>query len=451
MAVATMCQRHARLPRSCEICIAGCPVDALEPRAHTLFTADRCLKCGACMSMCPMSALGATRQNVQETTRRLLEATLKTRELVLTCQRTRYLVRAEAAAAGGAAGAAGTPGGGAAAGGVAGADGADGETETDAAATNNTPTSDAQLLDSAEADGILHSVACLAMLSAPIWFALLNEAEITPLERIGVLLPAGQCAKCPVNAKNNIEALIDAAISTAENWTQTSVELYGSAAELPRKADASLLEFLRAPTEPDRREALTGVFRGLKNAWDELGRRDNQALLAVQRERSRRDAYKRTQLGKSLEEQRRSSTLPRSIIVPSRYQLVDALGRNPAHAGDVRLNVSTTDAARCTLCGNCVDACPLHARRIVEPDDKGDEGDAGAGAAAAADAGASAGAAADGAGAEAGGNDAGTTGSIDGPRVVCEEIYCVGCDACREVCETGACQLTTISAERFLL
>jgi ferredoxin len=469
MVVASMCQRFAKLPRACDICIRGCPTDALEPREHTLFTSDSCLKCGACLSMCPMSALGVTRQTIQETTRKLLDATLTSRCLLLTCQRTRYLAHkasrakdAEDEEAGGGGGAVGAEfaGGGGTAGGFA-------------AGAKTAPPTEAELLDAAEADGLLYTVACLAMLSAPIWFALLNEREITPLEELGVLLPPGQCADCPVNAKGTIEALLDEAVNSAEVWTDALIKLYGSAADLPPKANESLLRFLRAPAEADRREALTGVFHGLKGAWEELARRDNQALLEVRLKRLRREAHKHTLLGKSLSEQPSLSTTPRAIVVPSRYQLIDALGRNPAHASDVRINVSGTNDALCNLCGRCVDACALHARRIAktsETDRAKRVNAAAANAAAAVETNAAADTAA---AAEINATtDTATTTEADtasdvaaaevntaaetdaaagtGPKVICEELYCVGCGACREVCETGACHLLTISGEGFL-
>jgi ferredoxin len=430
-----MCQRYTKLPRACDLCIAGCPTCALEPREHTLFTSSACLKCGACLTICPTSALGATKQTIQELTRKLLDATLKTPDLVLTCQRTHYMAKAAAAQQVGentvppelassldadALDAAGH---------------GDIAADTLNAAGHGDVATDA--LNAAEADGILYTVACLGMLPTAIWFALLNEIEITGLELLGVLLPPGQCANCPVNAKANVEQRIDAAIGLAELWAQSSVELYAAASELPSKRDVSLLGFLRAPDAPDRREALTGVFRGLKSAWDELGTRDTKALREVQIKRERKDAHKRTLLGESFKRRPAGSqtTSPRAIVVPSRYALLDAIGRNPSHAAQIILEVSETDTACCTLCGNCVDACPLHARSIVEVAGEGVGADVNTDVSGVASAGA--------------GEGASEVASVS--KVVCDPLYCVACKACLEACQQDAIYMQEISADMFLL
>ncbi|MDR0501358.1 MAG: 4Fe-4S dicluster domain-containing protein [Coriobacteriales bacterium] len=403
MAVSSMCQRFAPHPSECDICIAGCPVGAITAKEHSLVVANDCIRCGACLGMCPMCALSCTRQTIQDINRKLLDATLDREHLIVTCSQTQL----------------------------------------------------AKVPDALKEQ--IFIVPCLCMLGAEVWFSLLNEIEITALEYASILLPFAQCAACAANAKNNVEELFEQAIGTAELWSGKTVGIFVDTSELPTQPDLSLKGVLDSVHRPaDRRDALTGIFKSLKNTWDEVGNNENRALIEVQAKRDRKLAYKRTRLGASLTAASGSGgangaggangikngtlaglagainkagatgaagaaalkTVPRGIVVPSRYILVDALGRNPKRADAVTLTVSATDLTLCSLCGSCIDVCAVHARRLSEItiDDDVDDSQ-----------------------------------PLPQYYIDCDSLYCVGCGRCLSVCSTNAISMTTISGSEFLL
>jgi ferredoxin len=423
MAVASMCLRFAKLPGSCTLCIDGCPVGAIEAREHALFTTDACLRCGACVAVCPTGAVATTRVTVQELTRKLLDAARHSSTMAVACKRARDYGQA----------------------------------------------GDASLLARAADEGLLVAAPCLAMLGAPSWFAVLNEAEESGLKRLGVLLPPGICSECPANGKGNAEDAIDEAVSAAEGWAQATIEIYASAQELPLRAGSSLGALLDADGEADRREALGGVFKSLRDAWEDAGKPKRPALSDVQAKRARKAALANTRLSQKLDVRQGDSDAPRGTVTPSRFILVQALGQNPANAANVSLTVSATHTAACTLCGRCVEACALHARQIVSaacenpagPDAIGNAADAGRAAVTQLQHGHAQAAAsarppyrqpASTPGRALSPKAPPEQGNVSArPTVLCDELFCVGCGACIEVCETRACYLTSITAESYLL
>jgi ferredoxin len=289
------------------------------------------------------------------------------------------------------------------------------------------------------------------MLTKEFWFALLNEIGVSKLETLSVFLPVGQCAECPVNAKDNVEDQFAEAIDRAELWTGQSVEIITRAEDLPQTRKANVRAYLASGTEVDRRGAFTGFFKELKQSWDDNAKAGNRALEEVRWQRERKKSFERTRLSADIKKGKTGARRP--IEVPTRYLLVEALGRNAAHASEVRVTISTTDSELCTLCETCIEVCPVRARSIIETnlgekpvldaDDGGAGDDAAASDAADGDVGNNA----------AAGDDVAETDERSGDyrQVVVDGLYCIACSACLQACPAEACSFTEVEGSSFLL
>jgi ferredoxin len=335
MALASQCLRCAKRPTPCEICLEFCPAAALNagnnarPHAST-----DCLRCGACVGVCPTNALAGASRTIQQANNAMLKASLRTDRLAITCERSLALLRLQALTD---------------------------QPEAAQAAL--------KLAEQSSADDRLLKVPCLGMLPREFWFSALNEVGVSKLEEVAVWLPPGQCASCPVNAKDNVEELFSAAISTAELWAARSVALIASAEELPLKHKPNVRAYLASETEVDRRGMFTGFLGELRESWEQNAQVGNQALAEVEAQRARKATFERTRLSAAIKARRTGGKNP--IAVPVRYILMEALGRNDERADDIAITVSCTDLERCNGCGECLEVCPVHARQRqpqAEPD-----------------------------------------------------------------------------------
>jgi ferredoxin len=372
IALTSQCLRCTKKPTACTICAEFCPVDALTAQAAGRpQVALSCIKCGACIGACPTNALAAATRTLQQITRLALQATLRVEHLALGCERTGALLKLET------------------------------KTSEPEAAQETL-----RLIDKASASEHLLKVPCLGMLTGELWFALLNEIGVSKLEALSVFLPSEQCAECPVNAKGTIEDQLGEAIDRAERWTGLNVGIITQADDLPQLRQANVRNYLTSGVEVDRRGAFTGFFREIKESWDDNTKVGNKAIEEVQRQRARKQSFERTRLAAEQKKTRPAGRRP--IEAPARRILVEALGRNAAHAADVWVTVSTTDESLCTLCGTCIEVCPVKARSFSEEEGKE-------------------------------------------RTLVVEELYCIGCSACLQSCPTEACSFTEVNGASFLL
>ncbi|MDR2197353.1 MAG: 4Fe-4S binding protein [Coriobacteriales bacterium] len=400
MALASQCLRSAKTPTACDICLDVCPVGALasekgaRPHATTA-----CIKCGVCISACPVNALAGSLRTIQQINRLILQATLRVDRLAITCERTCALLRLKQ--------------------------------ETDAA---DEAERDLALIDAAVKSEHLYKVPCLGMLSREIWFSALSEIGFSRLHELLVYLPVGQCDNCPANALGTVEDAFSRAIAIAEEWSGETVGLVMDAAELPQARHANVRAYLMSETEVDRRGVFTGFVEELKASWDESTRVGNRALDETQRQRVRKQTFERTRLWAVS----RAPKLPgkQPIATPLRYILIEAVGRHPQNAKNVRLITATTDDELCTRCGACVDACPVHTRRLIE----GEAATAGTEATEAADA-------------EGAANTAAAAEATDATPsfIMTDSMYCMACSACLQVCPTKACHFDETDGSTFLL
>ena len=401
LALTSQCLRCTKQATECTICSEFCPAAALKTDnpGRPIFASD-CIKCGACVGVCPANALATTSKTVQQINRLALQASLRVSHLVICCARVDALLRLEEM------------------------------TDSPEAAT-----AALELMASAETSEHLLKLPCLGMLTRELWFSILNEIAVAKLEALSVFLPPGLCAECPANALGCTEQLFGEAISVAEEWSGEQLGIISCAEDLPQEHKANVRAYLNSGLEVDRRKAFTGFFDELRRSWDDNAKVGNKALDEVRLQRERRESFARTRLSADLKKAAPAGRRP--IATPTRYILMEALGRNDLCADELRLLVSATNPERCQLCKLCVDVCPVKAREAVEPQP--------AEAADSAEAVASA--------APSRANESQPTDENEphALQIITNELYCVACSACLQACPNAACSFTEILGSSFLL
>jgi ferredoxin len=402
LALVSQCLRCAKEPTDCTICSEFCPVNAIDTsKTGRPVVSTACIKCGACIGVCPTNALASAKRTIQQVNRLALQASLRIDHLVISCERTTALLRLAAL-----------------------------ETEEDenevAEKSDPTPEQKAarealELIQEATASEHVLQIPCLGMITRELWFSTLNELGVSKLHELSVFLPPGLCAECPVNAKDNVEDLFGEAITRAEIWSRRSVGIITDARELPQVKRANVRAYLTSGAEVDRRGAFTGFLDELRQTWDENSKVGNKALDEVRLQRERKATFEKTRLAKDIRKGKPGGKNP--IAVPTRYILIEALGRNDANAEEVTIQISATDAATCTFCGTCVSVCVLRARSLETAPSTVE-------------------------------NEAGE--KIDSPEtegtqtLLVHELYCVGCSACLQACPTESCTFTEIKGTAYL-
>jgi ferredoxin len=329
--LSSQCLRSAEQPSDCDICIEACPAKAI--RADTLqrpTIARDCLKCGLCIGVCPVNALAATARTHQQIIRTILQSTLRTDQVTITCQRSLALLRLEAQSL--------DPG---------------------------QAQSALELLASAETNNNLYTVSCLALLTRESWFMILNEIGLSLLNEACIFLPVGQCTLCPVNSLDNVEKTFSRAIDIAEQWSGQTFSLVLFPDEVPQYQKPDIRGYLTTAGATDRREIFTGLADELRRSWDETDRTRNRAADETLQVRARREAIQTTRLA---DDQRVFNiSFDKPILAATRQTLVEAVGRNHSNADRVVLLVSQTDQQLCNGCGVCLKVCPVHARQWINP------------------------------------------------------------------------------------
>jgi len=399
------------------------------------------------MELCPTAAITMSRITIQELNRRLLDASLKIPRMVLTCEYTKALAHLEESAPQGKT-----------------KNKKKGKSKSDAQGKNENGTKDKSVSDilyKAQSEELLHYVPCFGMMGPEIWFSLLNELDQLNLKRIDILLPSGQCGRCPINVTDKAEYCFEEALSTAERWTMRPVGLLFDSAELSKDPLSILAPFREITSQENafaRREALGGTLKSLLDAWNSAAEAAEaatvQKLTPIQEaaiKRNRREAYQKTVLGQqksfradnplqtppqsqavspsqgssslqtlsrspgssqsqvalaasrsSIVRSQKTAEVPR--VVPKRYMLIEALGRNPTNAALVQLTISRTKKKHCTACGLCITSCPLHARSFNEKQ-----------------------------------------------KVKVDNAICLGCGHCKTACPEKAIAMTTITGDEYLV
>jgi ferredoxin len=391
--LANLCLRCAKTPTACDVCVNACPVHALDgdmaSRPHPSLS---CLGCGICVAACPLSALTGSTRTLQQVNRLILQSLLLAGRLALACERTFALLRLAAESS-----------------------------EQGRVAAEK----DLALLAQASASGHLCTLPCLAMLGREICFSALNEADAAVGGSVGIYLPPGQCASCPVNANGVAEALLNEAVATAQAWAGQALEVIERADDLPQSHKASVRAYLSGDSDHGRRSLLAGLTSDLKASWIEFDKASNRQQYETRRQRERSSGFKRTKLWANGQSPDKYARPPAATAL--RYILIESLGKNPRRAHAVTLAVSATDQSLCTGCGLCVEACPVHARHFAEAAQPAAESGEGAQPA----------------------SGCGEEPARPGGAIV-EATYCVACTACMQICPASACAFDEISGWDFL-
>ena len=228
-------------------------------------------------------------------------------------------------------------------------------------------------------------LACVGDVTAETWLSILADYP-----NVSVYLPLDICAKC-----RNVtgEEALGEAIATAEEWSGVGMGLEVEARDLA----------CRKRREYERKEFMDNIVRSTGLAVSKL----NPAVAAVtsvtQRLRDHSNQISRLErtlnaaCGVSSEKRRR-------ILTQSRQLLLSTLQNHPELAENIQVKAPECDFSKCTMCGECVRVCPVHACDLV-----------GAG------------------------------------RFKVERQYCVGCGLCAEVCPDKALSLVADDASALVV
>ena len=227
---------------------------------------------------------------------------------------------------------------------------------------------------------------CVGALSTDVWFALLADYR-----NLSVYLPLGVCDRC--RTITGEEAYADQ-IGQAEELSGNSVDLDVDEAELTheytraykRSQFVSNMARSGAIVATGGAPLLAGAQAVAKRIKDH-----SQQLLEVQRQLETAVGAK-TDQGK------------RRVLTQGRKLVVAALQKHPELAENFHLDIPACDWSLCTMCGECTNACPVHACEI----------------------------------------DAGGRFSV-------EAAYCINCKACMYVCPECAIEMVPCDPQELVI
>jgi len=398
------CLRLAKAPTDCNLCVDACPAAAImpkelaqqapaiepqepsdeeKPRHDALASleeqkgvviSDDCIHCGLCITACPVESLSTTKHHPKGFEKQVSDKLAKLEGLSLGCSRALYGVPVRLAS-----------------------------------------------------KAII--VPCLAALTAEMWFyaaAMARDAlfqttasseepdEQEYYETLKVYLPSLICSDCPVNLCGDAEKAYLDTITKVESWGADNIELITEPEELDPLHASRLMSTLGDATTGGKRETVEYLADSFKRSWKSAG--DD---LSLEKKRLEYLAQKRKQ---GLKRQTPDQNTPRPFGKKSqnRRLLKLAFDQEKELAAEVELLCTSTQAALCTGCGICVDACTLEARRKVSS------------------------------------NSALYFSKLPESQLPQEEmaaitdkLCCLGCSACVLQCPTGACVLDGLSGTEF--
>ncbi len=228
-------------------------------------------------------------------------------------------------------------------------------------------------------------VACVGDVTAETWFSVMADYS-----NVSVFLPLDVCAKCR-NPQG--EEMLGEAIATAEEWSGRSMGLEVERRDLVCKKRR----------EYERKEFMDNIVKTTGLTVSKL----NPATAAVMSvaQKLQNHAKRISNIERTLEEACGVTTQKRRrILTQGRQLLLSTLQQHPKLAKRVRVKLPECDFTRCTMCGACVEACPLHACDLT-----------GAG------------------------------------RFNAEAAYCVGCGLCAEICPAKALHMESTDASDLVV
>lgn len=189
-------------------------------------------------------------------------------------------------------------------------------------------------------------IACVGAVPREVWFSIMADYP-----NVSVYLPLDICTACK-NAAG--EEMLGDAIAVAEEWAASGLGL-----EVERRA----LKCTKR-REYERKEFIDNVKRSTGLAVSSL----NPAAAAIMSvsQKLKEHSQQITKLEKTLSAACGTTTQKHRRILTQRRKLVlSALQEHPELAGNVRVQRPECDFAACTMCGECVSACPVHANDLV--------------------------------------------------------------------------------------
>ena len=189
---------------------------------------------------------------------------------------------------------------------------------------------------------------CVGVFTPELWFSLLVDYD-----NISVYLPVGVCDRCQTTTGEEVYA---SHISQAEEWSGYPVGLEVSEADLTHEQTRA---YKRGQFVQD--VARTGMRAAAATS---------PALLGAQAvaNRIRRHTQRINEMQRTLEDTvgGKTSSNRRHILTQGRRLVLSAIQDDPSRANAFKLQAPSSDSSLCSMCGDCVRACPLHACDIDE-------------------------------------------------------------------------------------
>lgn len=219
---------------------------------------------------------------------------------------------------------------------------------------------------------------CVGVMTSELWFSLLVDYD-----NITVYLPVGICDRC--QTVTGEEVYVNN-IGQAEEWSGYEVGLEVDEASM---------------THEQSRAYKRGQFvQNMARAGQTALMAGNPTLLGAKAvaERIKRHTQRVNEMQKQLESAvgSKTSSNRRHILTQGRKLMLSTIQTSPALANVFKLQVPTCDSSLCSMCGDCVRACPLHACDLDQ-----------------------------------------------GGHFSVQPAYCVSCGACVQACEDGALWMET--------
>lgn len=220
---------------------------------------------------------------------------------------------------------------------------------------------------------------CVGVFTPELWFSLLVDYD-----NISVYLPLGICDRCQTTTGE--EHYADA-ISQGEEWSGFSVGLEVDEADLNHEQSRAYKrgQFINNMARTGQRMMMAG----------------SPTLLGAQAvaNRIKRHTQRVNEMQRALEDAvgGKTSQNRKHILTQSRKLMLSTIQDSPVLANVFKLQAPVCDTSLCSMCGDCVRACPVHACDL----------------------------------------DAGGHFSV-------QPTYCVNCGACVRVCVDGALEMEPV-------
>ena len=227
---------------------------------------------------------------------------------------------------------------------------------------------------------------CVGVLTPELWFSLLIDYD-----NVSVYLPVGICDRCQTTTGEDVYV---EHIGQAEEWSGYEVGL---------EVDEGAMNH-----EQSRAYKRGQFVQNMARAGQTALMAGNPTLLGAKAvaERVKRHTQRVNEMQRQLENAvgAKTSSNRKHILTQSRKLMLSTIRDSPSLANVFKLQVPACDSSLCSMCGDCVRACPVHACDL----------------------------------------DAGGFFSV-------QPAYCVNCGACVKACEDGALYLEDVNPAELVV